>query len=564
MARYQVNQGGVTATDLDTGQVVNVSDLKNYRVAGYAPGFSPVEQKPSFLQDAVADIKGIGSGIKERLGVRQDKFQAANQTSNPLRKTFQQVGQGAGFASDVIGETVIGGAKALFPQGVEDKVKTGIQTVGGAIANSGPAQQIAQRYAQIKQTNPTLARDIDAALGIGMLGLDIGTAGATGQVVKQTARGAGKVTGGAANLLARGSGKAADLVVEGQGALVGTGSEALRQAFKAGYAGGKSLEEFTRFIKGQASPEELSNTVRDSAQLLQSQRNKAYSESIGKLGGENVDTRTLVPTFVKNLTQYGITTKGNTLDFSKSKFSTVPAAQSKIQQAYDELVRLGEANNLTQVDTSRQALRNLMLAGEDGSANTANAIINQAIDSVRGAGKQVPGYDKMLTKFSEESEFLEQINKSLSAGDKASVETTFKKLISSLRVNNEQRLELLKQLDEATDGAILSQVAGQQLSEALPRGIIRQILAPIAAFSAVTTGTIFSPQTLIALLGLSPRVAGEFAKTLGITGRKLQGFLDGLEKTRRIIRFLGIDPKNVRAPLPSATVQTVQNQPREQ
>lgn len=522
------------------------------------PVATQILDKPSFLQDAVSDIKGIGSGIAKAATKRTDNFAAASETKNPLRRTFQQVGQGAGFASDVIGNTVLGVGKAAAPQGVENVVKGGLQAVGGAVMNSDPAKAIAQKYAEIKQTNPTLARDIDAALGIGMLGLDMGTAGLSGQAAKQTAKVAGKGASAAGNVAAKGGAMGAKLVSEGQGALVGTGGESIRQAFMSGYKGGTNLTEFTKYLRNQGTPEELVRTVRENVDVLQNRRSQAYGESIGKLGGDKVDTKGLIPEFTKAISEVGITTKNGALDFSRSKFSTVPAAQSKIQQAYEELTRLGDGDNLQRIDTSRQALGNLRLAGEDNAANTANYVIDRAIDSVRKSGTQVEGYEKMLNKFSEESEFLNEVSKSLSAGDNVSIETAFKKITSSLRINNEQRLDLLKQLDEATDGAILGQVAGQQLSEALPRGIIRQILAPAAAVGAVYTGTIFQPQTLLALLGLSPRVAGEFARGLGITGRKLQGFMDGLEKTRRIVKYLGIDPKNLNAPLPSALVQGAQ------
>lgn len=536
----------------------NNKELTEKVIAKYPVYRSQVQgfEKKTFVQDAKADIKQITQDFSTDLESRADKFGEADQTANPLRRGFQKFGQAAGAASDLIGRTVLGVGKAVLPQAVEDKVSRGAQKVGTTIAESRPAQEIASRLSEVKRDNPTLARDIDAALGIGMLGLDVGTAGLTGSAAKGTGRvigaGAGKVT----DTLAAGGTGGVRLASEVQGVLTGTGGESLRQAFNAAYKGGKDLSTFTDNLRGRVTPETLVQTVRENVGKVQAARNSDFTRTLSTLGDRKVNTVGLRETVENNLRDFNIDVKDGALDFSKSKFSTVPQARTKLQEMYGEITRLGNEEDLVRVDTSRQALRNLLLAGDDGSANTANAIITDAIDAVRDTGKQVDGYESMLNRFASESEFLDELNQSLSTGNKASIETAFKKLTVSLRTNNEQRLALLKELDQATGGTILSQVAGQQMSELLPRGIFRQVALSLAGASAVIPGGVaLAPTIVTSLLAVSPRVAGETIRALGITGRKLTTFLDSLEAVRKVLRQMGIDPQNIKVPLPSATVQ---------
>src|SRR3990167_11053488 len=91
------------------------------------------------------------------------------------------------------------------------------------------------------------------------------------------------------------------------------------------------------------------------------------------------------------------------------------------------------------------------------------------------------------------------------------------------------------ELDEATGGYILSQVAGQQLSEELPRGLFRQIAAVMAGASVVTGGV--SAGLLPALVFASPRVTGEVLRALGIAANKIDALLGAFSKVRREIQI---------------------------
>ncbi len=243
------------------------------------------------------------------------------------------------------------------------------------------------------------------------------------------------------------------------------------------------------------------------------------------------------------------------LDFSNSRFRQTPQAQTKINQMFQEINNLSGEQALRTVDTTRQVLRELLLTGDDASARSANALITQAIESVRETGKQVDGYGDLLRRFAEDSEFLDELTRSLSTGDRATVDTAYRKLATTLKTNNERRRNLLRELDEATDGAILSSISGQQLSEVLPRGLFRQISAGLIGAGVATGGV--STSILPGLVFASPRVAGEVIRALGLTAQKTDVIIDAINQARRVVENITV-PVPVVSPVVEGVEQSLQ------
>jgi uncharacterized protein YdbL (DUF1318 family) len=189
--------------------------------------------------------------------------------------------------------------------------------------------------------------------------------------------------------------------------------------------------------------------VRDSIRTVSSANSNQYKQALEPVINEVVNTTKIKPRLVNKLNEFNIKVTPEGLDFSNSKFRTVPQAQTKISQAFQEVANIGDNATLGSVDTTRQALRELKLVGDDSSARSANALIDEAISAVRDSGKQVKGYNKMLSDFAENAEFLDEINRSLSAGDRQTVDTAYRKLATSLKTNNERRMKLIQDLDTA-------------------------------------------------------------------------------------------------------------------
>jgi hypothetical protein len=493
-------------------------------------------EQGGLVQETGDDLAGVGRDISAAVDARGEKLneidaaQAQGQ-QGPVRSLVQKLGQGAGFAGDAIGSVFKGAAKAILPQAAEEAVGGGIEKAIAWAGDQDLVKEGVQLHQELKQRDPALARDLEAALNIAMLGVDVASVGVGGQVAK----GAAKVAGEAAEGVVEAGGKAAALPAFGasevSGALTGTSGETVRQAFAAARAGGEELKQFTDALRKRTTPEQLVNRLREGTDQLSVEKSAKFGQMLDTIGDTRVPTADVLPGVVEDLGKIGVKVgEDKQLDFSGSKFRTVPEAQKKLQRLYDEAVQLGDEQDIRGIDTSRQALGALLLAGDDASARTANMAITGAINRVRAAGTKVEGYQDALTQFGDDAEFINEISRSLSSGDKATIDTAYRKLATSLKTNNEQRRNLLQELDDATGGYIMSSVAGQQLSEELPRGIFKQIAAGVAAGSALSGG--ISATFLPALVFASPRVTGEVLRALGVAQGKVDELVSAFSKVK--------------------------------
>lgn len=210
----------------------------------------------------VADIKGIGTGIKESAIKRADATGEIKQAQEAgeqgaIRSALQRFGQGAGFVSDIVGETVMGGLKALAPQPVQEAIAEGVGTVAEKVVESQPAQDLVEFYGTLDEVQQ---RDIDATLGT--LGLVLDVAG--GALIKAPAK------------------KAIGEVTEAVGDVVRKADDIL------GTAGDTSKKTFA-FIKEKVTP--TGETVKEVDNLKASEALNQATENLSKAmeGGIRVD-----------------------------------------------------------------------------------------------------------------------------------------------------------------------------------------------------------------------------------------------------------------------------------
>lgn len=445
-----------------------------------------------------AEIAKLGATPEERsiISAEQPGIKETAGSALALGSVFAPVGR--------IASGVMKGAKAL---GLGAKTA---QTVGNVVAG-GTVGAAADTGLSMSEGGP-------ARLGLGFtLGAGIPAASPLiGALSKASAKLAGK---GAAEI---------------QGALTGTSAETIEQAFNAARTGGDDLAQYTNALRGKTTPEKLVNTVRENIGTISSQRQALFKETLSELGDNVVNTAPAKSTFISKLQEAGVQVLDNgLLDFSKSKLKLVPSAQTKIQTAWQEIANLPAQSDLASIDNTRQAIKALSLAGDDPSANLANKLLDDAVRGVRATGEQIEGYGTMLDNFGETSEFLNELEKGLSSGEKATIDQAYRRLATALKTNNEQRMALIRELDQATDGAILSTIAGQQLSEALPRGLFRQIAAGIAGAGIVSGG--ISTSMIPALVFASPRVTGEFVRALGLTTKQAELIIGAIGDARSIL-----------------------------
>jgi hypothetical protein len=425
-------------------------------------------------------------------------------------------------AGQLVGDIFRTAALASPPGRIAGLIARGVGSVGRAARVAGNIVEGGVTGA-LADTGVSMAEGRGPYLGLGTaLGLGIPAASPVAQALSRV------------SLRLAGKGSA-----EIQGALTGTSAETIQQAFEAARTGGKDLQKFTAAMRGETTPEALVNSVRENIDRIAAQRQTLFKDTLAELSDATVSTAPAKERFQRELQDAGITIdEEGLLDFSASKLRTVPNAQAKLQQAWKEIEAMPEMLSIGDLDTTRQAIKGIKaISGDEPSANLANMLIDDAVRSVRSAGEQVDGYGRMLDNFGETSEFLDELSRGLSTGDKRTIDQTYRRMATALKTNNEQRMALIRELDAMTDGAVLSTIAGQQLSEALPRGIFRQIAAAMAAGGVLTGG--LTAQTIPVLVFASPRVTGEVVRALGLGAAKTDQIIEALKTARGVLTKIG-------------------------
>jgi hypothetical protein len=127
-----------------------------------------------------------------------------------------------------------------------------------------------------------------------------------------------------------------------------------------------------------------------------------------------------------------------------------------------------------------------------------------------------------MKAYSEATDQIKEIEKALSLGKKASVDTAMRKLQSLMRNNVQtnygQRLNLARQLEEAGGGQLMPALAGQALSELTPRGLQRATSLP-TSLGAFSVGGL--PAAIAYGAASSPRLVGGAAYGAGVGARGL-------------------------------------------
>lgn len=166
-----------------------------------------------------------------------------------------------------------------------------------------------------------------------------------------------------------------------------------------------------------------------------------------------------------------------------------------------------------------------VVEGVDPNNATASGIAKNMYHSVKKTiADQAPGYSKAMKEYSDAMELISEIEKTLSLGSKANIDTAIRKLNSLMRdnvnTNYGQRAKLARQLEDVGGEKFIAQLAGQQFNALMPRGIQGAML-PTLATGAVYTGGGSIPAAAAMFATGSPRVVGETANMTGYIMGKL-------------------------------------------
>lgn len=418
---------------------------------------------------------------------------------------------------------------------IEAMAPTVAQTTGSALqlgslfAPVGAEAKILSKGAQAVGVGPKVAKVI-GNVGVGAatgFGLDVGQNLADGKTGTDVLTPGGITAVGAAIPLAGPVIKGATrLGAEALGVTTGTGYGAIKELFNASAKGGAAAETARNALRGNTTPEQIVQEAKGALDQIKSSRSQVYQNSLAKLkeSKQTFDITPVIDSVATNLEKFGIRVgQQGEIDFSRSPLRFNSAAQTDITQIVNTMKDFGSNKGdrtVIGLDSLKRAFSDLYTPSGE-----ARAFVQSVKSSVRDILGQVPGYDAMSTNYEEKTHLINDIQKSLSLGDKASIDTAFKKLTTVLRTNNEERRVLVEELNAVSGGKLVPMIAGQQMGEILPRGIARQIEG-FGALGTILAG--FGAPLLKMAVFASPRVVGELVNALGIGARASKYLMDVL------------------------------------
>lgn len=318
----------------------------------------------------------------------------------------------------------------------------------------------------------------------------------------------------------------AALAGRGASGLIGygthTGGESIRTAAKAGYEGGEGASTFRENIKGVAPTQETVDAARAAVENIKRQRGEAYRAEMARI---NADTTILdfakIDTAIRRAEQIK-TYKGQSISPTTEKIRGAMIDEIEAWRKLDPK----EFHTAEGIDALKQKL------GDIKDATTPGTPEHRAATEIYRAVRQtivdqVPRYAKAMRGYEEASDLIRTLERELSLGNKANVDTALRKLQSVLRNNVStaygRRKELAQYLIDAGAPHLMERLAGQALQPPFPRGFGRlasQIgteLVLIAAGHAATGGgslLALAPAVGVAPF-MSPRLMGEAAYYAG-------------------------------------------------
>lgn len=397
----------------------------------------------------------------------------------------------------------------------------GTAGAGGVLANGVRAVSQAPRAAAFANALQTGGMRAGATPGAAnMLTRSAGgavTGGAMAGMIDPESAGMGALIGGALPPVLNVAGKALPMIGRGVANAVGglgthTGGETIKQAARSGIEGGASQRAFTQNMRGQVPMDDVLNTAKSNLENMRSAKSAEYRSGMVDIAAD------------KTVLSFGgidkaIKDAAGVVTF-KGQVKNAKAAEV-LQKMSDEIAAWkklspGEFHTPEGLDAIKQKV-GALVESIPFEEKTARMIGNNVYKSIKTEiTKQAPVYDKVMKGYSEATNQITEIERALSLGKKASVDTAMRKLQSLTRnnvnTNYGNRLTLAQQLEQQGGNELMPALAGQALSSWTPRGI-GGATAGISGLGGYALG---GPALAAGVLATqSPRLMGEAALKVG-------------------------------------------------
>lgn len=396
-----------------------------------------------------------------------------------------------------------------------------VEFVGEDKASKETASRVAQfysdRYGSLEGAKRALATDpagVMADLSTFLTGgAMIAPRGAAASAMTTAARAVDPL-----QIAVRATGAAGRAVAPAIGMTTGVGTEAARQALRAGLEGGDIGRLFIENLRGNVPTETVLEVAKQNLAAINAAKQAEYRANMANI---KADKTVLNFSGIDN----AINTAENIVTFKgKVKNEKAADAVSRIKAEVNDWKNLDPAQFHTPegLDALKQKIGGILeeIPFEQKTARTAAGGIYDSIK--KEISKQAPKYAETMKAYSDASDLIKEIERSLSLGQRASADTAMRKLQSLMRNNVQtnygQRIALAREMEAAGGREMMPALAGQAMSELAPRGIQRVSTIP-SSFMAYGAGGL--PAAAGMALLSSPRVMGEALYASGVAGRNI-------------------------------------------
>lgn len=311
----------------------------------------------------------------------------------------------------------------------------------------------------------------------------------------------------------------------------GAGSAAIFDTFNTARSGtAAERAALDANLKGTANIEDVVPVARRALQGIRDDRAAAYTSNMQATRGSaaQIPFQPIVDAWNRTLdtmTQGGMWTGGSQSTAMARKLHGIISTWANSPSAHTPWGLDGLKKRISKEVTTLGPGVKTDVAEANRLAETMRDTVEQQIIA------NDPGYAQAMQAYAEPSNLIRQLESSLSLNNKASVDTTLRKLQSVMRNNVSTnwgyRRTLADELN-AREPTLIPALAGQSLNSGEARGVARMG----AGNSALSTGLIASlaglgPAAALGVAGVShvasiPRVAGEIAQKSG----QVAGLLD--------------------------------------
>jgi hypothetical protein len=420
------------------------------------------------------------------------------QEASPYAEQYPMTTGGAKLGGEILATLPVGGALA---KGV------------GTVAKGMGASTRAAPLVEALRTGGMSAGGLTGAAGVATRAAGgAATGGASAALVNPEDVGVGAAIGGGLPVLGAAIKATGPIASKVLGATTGAGEEPINQAFKAGKAGGEMAKALRENISGNANMFDILDDAKLNLNAMRQARGAEYRANMSAVKADKsiLDLSKVEASLSDSFKNF--TFKG------KAKNPQVMKALEDVQVLVDDWKRLDPAEYHTPegLDALKQQVSSYInqLPIEARDVRTALTSVEKSVK--KQIEDQAPEYAKAMREYSEASDSINEVMRSLSQNDRATADTALRKLQSVMRnnanTNYGARLQSVAELEAAGGRPLMPALAGQALREWTPRGIQR-------ATTAATGGSLALTGNIPAAVGMaalgSPRLAGEGAFLAG-------------------------------------------------